>query len=265
MNWKKKMVTVALPLVLLAVLLAGCGQDTSPTVSEGLASNPDDGLASAAELIADIPTIQAFTDDEVAEEDVDKILSAGINAPSAMNGQNWHFTAVTDADVLQQIADGMGGGIPTVSTTDDQTAGPPEVAAPADEASDEQTGGSAVEPPASLTGDSDEKAKAGITDAPLAIVVSCKEGSEFDAGLACQNMSAEAQLLGYGTKIISSPTIALNGENQETFRELLGIPDDQSAVAVLLVGMEDTTLEADAVTSATTRNAAEEVVTKVTP
>ena len=80
-----------------------------------------------------------------------------------------------------------------------------------------------------------------------------------------KNMSVEAQLLKYGTKIISSPTIVLNGENQETFRELLGIPDDQSAVAVLLVGMEDTSLEADAVTAATIRNAAEEIVTKVTP
>lgn len=50
-------------------------------------------------------------------------------------------------------------------------------------------------------------------------------------------MSAEAQLLGHETKIISSPTIALNGEEQQTFRELLGIPEDQSAVAVLLVGM----------------------------
>lgn len=57
-------------------------------------------MASAAELIADIPTIQAFTDDGVPEEDMDKILSAGINAPSAMNRQNWHFTAVTDADAV---------------------------------------------------------------------------------------------------------------------------------------------------------------------
>ena len=141
---------------------------------------------SAAELIAGIPTIQAFTDNEVVEEDVDKILSAGINAPSAMNGQNWHFTAVTDADVLQQIADGMGGGRPAVSTTDGQSAGSHEVASPVDETSDEQTGGRAIESSALPAGGSDGKAKAGITDAPLAIVVSCKEGSEFDAGLTCQ-------------------------------------------------------------------------------
>ena len=55
-------------------------------------------------------------------------------------------------------------------------------------------------------------AKAGIADAPLAIVVSCQAGSELDAGLACQNMAAEAQLLGYGTKILTSPTMVLNGQ-----------------------------------------------------
>ena len=49
---------------------------------------------------------------------------------------------------------------------------------------------------------------------------------ELDAGLACQNMSVAAQLLGYGTKIISSPTLAVNGENQAVYQEQLGIPED---------------------------------------
>ena len=241
MTWKKRIITIALSSALLALVLVGCRQETLSDDSEEPASDPDDGMTAAAELIADIPTTQAFTDDEVPDEDIDKFLSAGINAPSTMNGQNWHFTAVTDDDVLQQIADSMGGG------------------KPADPTSGSESGDAA--PAESSTG----TAKAGITDAPLAIVISCKEGSEFDAGLACQNMSAEAQLLGYGTKIISSPTIALNGEGQETFHELLGIPDDQSAVAVLLVGMVDTSLDADAVTAATTRKDADEVVTKVAP
>lgn len=265
MSQKKRIAAVILPAALLFALLAGCGQETSPTVPEELASDPGESMASAADLIADIPTTQAFTEDEVAEEDIDKILSAGINAPSAMNGQNWHFTVVTDADVLQQIADGMGGGRPAGAPSTDEAAQQPEDAPPVGDASAEQENGDAASPATPPAGASGGQAKAGITDAPLAIVVSCKGGKEFDAGLACQNMSAEAQLLGYGTKIISSPTIALNGENQQTFRELLGIPDNQSAVAVLLVGMEDTSLDADAVTAATTRNAAEEVVTKVTP
>lgn len=104
--------------------------------------------------------------------------------------------------------------------------------------------------------------KAGIEDAPLAIIISCGESSAFDAGLACQNMSIVAELLGYGTKIISSPTIALNGERQDEYRILLDIPEDYSAVAVLLVGHEDTSVDetVDGYTSATVRNPIDSVV-----
>jgi len=101
--------------------------------------------------------------------------------------------------------------------------------------------------------------KAGIADAPLAIVVSCS------TGLACQNMSVTAQLLGYGSKIISSPTIALNGEKQEEYRAVLGIPEDYTAVAILLIGYEDTTVDqtADTYSGATERNPMADVVTYV--
>ena len=104
--------------------------------------------------------------------------------------------------------------------------------------------------------------KAGIGDAPLTIVISCEKGAELSAGLAVQNMAAEAQLLGYGTKILTSPTMALNGEKSEEFKTLLSIPDDQKVAAVLLVGKaasgED---NPDALSSATTRNDFDEVVT----
>ena len=97
----------------------------------------------------------------------------------------------------------------------------------------------------------------------MAIIISCQDGSEFDAGLACQNMAAEAQLLGYGTKILASPTIALNGEKQEEYRQLLSIPEGQSVVAVLLVGTEDTSVSANSagVTAPPERSPYEEMVT----
>jgi hypothetical protein len=78
-------------------------------------------------------------------------------------------------------------------------------------------------------------------------------------------MSVEAQLLGYGSKIISSPTIALNSARQAEFAALLGIPDGQTAVAVLLVGYEDTGVDttADAYTGATSRSPMSEKVTYV--
>ena len=205
--------------------------ETEPASTLNAEADVAGAMDTALELLTDVATTQYFTDDAVEEEDIDTILDAGINAPSAMNGQKWHFSAITDKEVLEQIAADMAAGTVT------------------------GTSGS----------DNGTQSKAGIADAPLAIVVSCASGSEFDAGLACQAMSSAAILLGYGTKIISSPTIVLNGENQDEYRELLGIPEDYSAVAVLLVGYadEDVDESADVYTGATERNSAEDMATYV--
>ena len=219
-------------------LLCACSQTDSAT------ANTD-----TVALIADIETTQYFTHDPIAVADVENIVSAGINAPSAMNGQPWHFSVVTDPAVLEQIAGDMsfGGGKPPAGLT------PPEGMAPP---------AGAGAPPAAPAGGT---SKAGLTDAPMAVVISCADGSELDAGLACQNMSVTAQLLGYGTKIISSPTMALNGEKQAEYRTLLGIPENQSAAAILLVGHRDTAVDtaADGYTGATARSPVDELVTYI--
>ncbi len=233
-----------LAAALIMSLMSGCGQEDDRTylpgdsgageaasAGTGSASSPEAGseaLDESLALLTDMATTQYFTDEAVDSGDIETILSAGINAPSAMNGQNWHFSAISDRELLTQIAGDMSSG-----------------------ASD-GTGAS----------DNSAPAKAGIADAPLAIVVSCSDGSEFDAGLACQAMSSATVLLGYGTKIVSSPTAVLN---QSEYRELLGIPEDYSAAAVLLVGYADETVDetADGYTGATGRSEFDSVVTYV--
>lgn len=225
--------------------------------SSGSGSGSSNGSGSSlrkklAAIIADFPTIQAFTSKKVAEKDMEAILKAGYNSPNSMNKQPWHFSAITGEETLKKLADSMSFGKPSGDKPADMPSKPEgtppasDKDKPADTPSAPQTTG----------------AKAGIGDAPLVIVVSCKEGSELDAGIAVQNMAAEALLLGYGTKIISSPTIVLNGDKQAEYKELLGIPEDMSAVCVLLVGQADD-VEYDAVTSATVRNAEDELVTIV--
>lgn len=77
----------------------------------------------------------------------------------------------------------------------------------------------------------------------------------FDCGLATEAMSIAALSLGYGTKIIASPSIALNGEKKADFDKLLQIPKGYSNIAVLLIGHNDESL--DATTSASTRSTME--------
>ena len=170
-----------------------------------------------ASLVEDLPTVQAYTDEPVAEEDIQKIVNAGINSPSAMNYQPWHFSVVTDPEVLKEIAE------------IDMSSG----------------------------------AQAGVADAPLAIVISCTDGSLFDAGLATQAISIEAQLLGYGTKIFAAPTVTMNGEKLPYFRELLGFPEDQTVACVIIIGREDH--NPDAVSQASTRFDQKDMVTYITP
>ena len=239
----------------LLFALSGCGQDNGTVATVEAA--PD-----AVAVLQNIRTTQYFTEEAVAEKDVEAIVQAGIHAPSAMNGQPWHFSVITDAEVLQQLSEGMSFGGPPQGAPDGEMA-PPEGMTPPEGFAPEGMDFPEEQPPAAPGGGA--MSKAGIADAPVAIVISCKGGSELDAGLACQNMSGTAQLLGYGTKILTSPTMALNGSGQNASRELLGIPEGYSAAAVLLVGNEDTTVDqnADGYTGATARNPASDMVTYV--
>ena len=282
----KRNIAILTAMVLVCTALSGCGQDqAAPTQIV----QPSSG--NSVDILTHIATTQHFTDEAVPDADVETILQAGINAPSAMNGQPWHFSVITDQEVLQQISGGMGsmgfGGAPQGDFNTEMT--PPEGAeipedmqlpegftpgegmpegfdpgenmpegfAPEEGMPEgmEFPGGQMPSPP---SGDSGGTSKAGIGDAPLVIVISCKSGSELDAGLACQNMSATAQLLGYGSKILTSPTMTLNGAEQH---EMLGVPEGYTVAAVLLVGHPDTSV--DGYTGATTRNSVSDMVTYV--
>ena len=276
MKRKQMLLTAA---VTALCLLCGCAQSAPPAEETDVVGQ-----------IADIATTQYFTDEAVSDGDIETIVAAGINAPSAMNGQPWHFAVITDAAVLQQISEDMKGGMgkmpPAGGTLPEGMERPEGMEMKRPEGGAEGTkpefpgsaAGSEQKPPEGFTppqgangaafppsGAPGGATKAGLTDAPLAIVVSCADGSELDAGLACQNMSVTARLLGYGTKIISSPTMALNGEKQAEYRQLLGIPENQSAAAILLIGREDTSVDetTDGYTGATARKPSDELVTYV--
>ena len=279
------MKTKCIPLVAAIsalCLMWGCSQSNSQAghdVSQESPGTVQTENTNAVELVSDIATTQYFTDDKVSNDDIETILMAGINTPSAMNGQPWHFSVITDAALLQQISEDMSSGMRVGRGTPPDGADMPDGKLPEDgelpeygELPDgfDADGDRDFSPPPDTTTGGNHAAtgsvsKAGIADAPLVIVIFCSDGSELDAGLACQTMSVAAQLLGYGTKIISSPTLAVNGENQAAYREQLGIPENQAAAAFLLIGMEDTSMDesADAYPSATPRNPLAEMVTYV--
>ena len=101
-------------------------------------------------------------------------------------------------------------------------------------------------------------------DSPVAIVIymnpaTMSPDANFDCGLVTQNMVIAATALGYGTKIVSSPTMTLNGTNHDALCEKLGVDKSYTAVAVLLIGVP----AVDATTSASVRNDVDSMVSFV--
>ena len=217
------------------------------------------GAESAVDTILHTGTAQSFTADPVPDEDIRTILQAGISTASAINQQPWFFVALTNQDLMKEIAgSGAGfGGRP--ASAPEGMGNPPEgMGNPPEGMEKPPEGGNGDRPamPAGFSGG----AKASLGDSPLAIIVYMDTASkspapEYDCGLATQNMAIAASALGYGVKIVSSPTMSLNGENHDQICEKLGVDPSLQAVAVLLVGKAPE--QADAVSGASTRKDAE--------
>lgn len=228
------------------------------------------GAASAesiTSILVDSRTTQSFTDEAVSDEDLTTILQAGLAATSAINQQPWYFVAVSNQYVIAEIQGSGGGfgGAPAGGeapqgdfTGSDGGAAPQGDFAGSDGGAAPQ-GGFAPSAGGAATGG----AKAGLGDSPVAIIIYMNENTSspnasFDCGLACQNMFIAAKALGYGAKIVSSPTMQLNGANHDALCEKLGVDKAYSCVAVLLIGREAEAV--DGASSASVRNTVEEKV-----
>jgi len=221
---------------------------------------------SAVDVIMNTGTTQAFTDEAVLTADLETILKAGLSTESAINQQPWFFVAVTNQDVMKEIGgSGMGGfsmpagsGKPEGMPEGAPEGGKPEGMSEGAPAGGKPEGASEGGMPAMPAGGSG--AKASLGDSPAAIIIYKNDGSKspdasFDCGLATQNMVIAASALGYGVKIVSSPTMSLNGTNHDALCEKLGVDPSMQAVAVLLIGKAQEST--DATSGATTRESFE--------
>ena len=215
------------------------------------------------DVLLNTGTTQAFTADAVPEEDLNTLLEAGLSATSAINQQPWYFVVVTNQEVMSQIADASAMGAPDAAPAEDA-----QSTEDAQSAEDDAGETQALSEDAADAGAPAESAsaKAALGDSPVAIIIymdssTASPNPDFDCGLACQNMVVAASALGYGTKIVSSPTMALNGEDHDALCEQLGVDTSLNAVAVLLLGVPDT--EVDGYAGASQRSLLEEKVSFV--
>ncbi len=222
------------------------------------------GAETAVDTIINARTTQAFTDEAVPEEDLRAILEAGLSATSAINQQPWYFVAITNPEIMDELQGGAGGfgGAPMGGKPE----GAPDGDRPMPPNGEAPEGAPAGDRPAPPEGGMGGGAKAGLGDSPVAIVVymdgnTKSPNTSFDCGLACENMFIAAKLLGYGAKIVSSPTMQLNGDDHDALCEKLGVDKSCTAVAVLLIGREDETV--DGTSGASERSTLDEKVSFV--
>ena len=218
------------------------------------------------QVILSAGTTQAFSSEAVSEEDLNSIVQAGLAAASAINQQPWYFAVITNAEMMAELS--SGGGMPAGFTAPAGDGMEASSGAPAGDVSSAAPAGDGMEASSGMPAApaSTGAAKAALGDSPVAIVIYMNENTSspnasFDCGLACQNMVIAASALGYGTKIISSPTMTLNGADHDAICEKLGVDPAYQAVAVLLIGVADA--EAELTASASVRNTVEDMVSFV--
>lgn len=88
-------VTLAIALVFLCYKLAVTGGEKAQKqeTSEVVLNN-----------ILERTSVRSYLDKSIEEDKIEKLLRAGMAAPTAVNKQPWHFVVVTDKSLLQKLA-----------------------------------------------------------------------------------------------------------------------------------------------------------------
>jgi len=116
-------------------------------------------------------SVRSFKDGQIQREDLDVILECARYAPSAMNSQNWHFTAIRDAAFIGKVNGWI--------VSEIRESGNPNL-----EGILERSNGNV------------------FRNAPCVVIVSTQKGDRFgviNASAATQNMLLAAHSLGIGS------------------------------------------------------------------
>lgn len=152
-------------------------------------------------------SVRCFESTPVKDEDVKAIVEAAIWAPNAMNAQNWHFSVVTNADMIEEMSEAVKKGMREAPVPFLQERG-------------------------------NDPAFHAFFHAPMAIVISRKEEKYtfFDCGMAAENICLAAKELGYDSCVTGSTEFMFAGEPE--LRAKLQIPEDYVFACAIPIGIK---------------------------
>ena len=156
-------------------------------------------MKSAFDAMKERSSTRGYTDEPLTEEALQQILQAGLQAPTARNRQEIHFTVLKKGNPL----------IDALEAEKNRLAG---ISAPAHDFSYE---------------------------APVVVILSAERDfrwSTLDAGIAVENMAIAADALGLGSVIIGCIADALWGEKRDYFASALRFPEGYEYKIAIAVG-----------------------------
>ena len=149
--------------------------------------------------IADRRSNRAYKNEPITQGQLDAILAAAEQAPSARNAQPWHFTVVRDAALLNEIN-------AEISANLNEDVGDVFYAAP-----------TVIFIAANVKGPTPKWAR-------------------LDCGIAVQTIALAAHSLGLGSVILGMPDAAFTGSKGDYFNKLFKFPDTYEFAVAIAIG-----------------------------
>ena len=196
----------AFTVTALAVAMAMCGCQTNNETLEKKETTVIDAIMSRR-------SIRHYKDTPVDHELLQKIAECGVNAPNAMNKQEWEVCIVDDQNYLNEVTELMKVDMPFFVKSDEPGF------------------------------------HNGFRNATAIIAVACPDDpmgmTLINIGLMGENMCLAAQELGLGTCVMAGPSAFLTtNEKAKPYLDKLGFSEGYKLRYVLGVGYPDETPEA---------------------
>jgi nitroreductase len=159
---------------------------------------------------------RAYETTPLTEEQLDAILQAAVESPSAVNRQPWHFTVVRN----QALLDEMNKAVWEQMMKRDPQKRSPRFA---------------------------DSSFHVFYHAPTVIVISGMPDNHYtqiDGGIAVENIALAAESMGLGSVILGMPGDAFKGEKADYFRKALKFPEGWDFVIAIAIGVPADTKEA---------------------
>jgi len=179
-------------------------------------------------VIQDRRSVRNFTDEPIADQDLDMILEAARLAPSGENAQPWRFIVVKDELMRKKMGAIAGGGSSRRFTAEFVTKKMQERFANLEDEAKKQAAFQKL-----TTG----QVSAFMAEAPVNIVVCGKKDvwdTPYDTSAAIENILLMVTALGLGACWVIAPCIDIRDEDR--IKGLLGIPEEFKAVSILSIG-----------------------------